>query len=801
MSHKDIPPIVKEILLTIEAYVAKRRCTFADLFRAVDKGGDGDIDLEELRTGLDRIGIRVNNANFALLSETFDPDGSGEIDFEEFEDALKMVTAQDNNTNYEEEKAEQLKQEQEKLKLEAKKKEALRLKKDRELAELKRKKALNSKNIINEPPTLEGAHARILQLNTLLKQTDRKWKKKLSQLKGVLHDHHHSNLKTALAKQKQTHKEEIRKFTGVQVDEDSRNQGNREKDALRAKCVRLTKEVNVYKKILEDQQQEKETRASQEGATKQAKARWSMVRSDMNKTIAAKDKFAEIMRLGTMKALRSVREDALQALAETRRKLEQASDEAEKKEEDLSSASVLQQQMNEQIDFLSSLVERTDQEKKRYEEKSAKATSDKVKQRFAAAKLATNQRRNEKALIEANKKIYQLQGQVEALREQIIDDEDLSMTIALLTDKLESNVTVSNCLRGWIRFQGISNAILIKTLRDDLTSTTVEINHQQEQFKEQEKEMHVLKTAFQDAQKRLKTSVKIVDQIKIEFEVVRMDRCAAQKMILSLASHTNTLMQSLSASVGRYSYDNGGPHKHPSKNSKSSSSPSSPSSLSSPSSPSSPSTSTTVLANRTQMLLSNASATVAHHQPTPPTDSKGSTATRKKHRSLRQPQMEPILCFLDVPVDSAILMGWALSNNYKTLLARTNNRNDSMTRNTFQKIYAIIWYPATPDKNEQQLPALTHVVPETNIEGEKFTKQRCFQNMLEWMKQQDEEGNKTDANEEATLTQQDPLVVIISDEDEWHDYVLRDDNDNGRVHCIRPPLTSKKLSSSLALRY
>jgi hypothetical protein len=69
------------------------------------------------------------------------------------------------------------------------------------------------------------------------------------------------------------------------------------------------------------------------------------------------------------------------------------------------------------------------------------------------------------------------------------------------------------------------------------------------------------------------------------------------------------------------------------------------------------------------------------------------------------------------------------------------------------------------------------------------------------MKQQDEEGNKTDANDEVTLTQQDPLVVIISDEDEWHDYVLRDDNDNGRVHCIRPPLTSKKLSSSLALRY
>ena len=109
------------------------------------------------------------------------------------------------------------------------------MKKEKELAELKRKKALKSTNIINEPPTLEAAHARILQLNTFLKQTDRKWKKKLSQLKGVLHDHHQSNLKTALAKQKQTHKEEIRKFTGIQVDEDSRNQGNRERDALRAR--------------------------------------------------------------------------------------------------------------------------------------------------------------------------------------------------------------------------------------------------------------------------------------------------------------------------------------------------------------------------------------------------------------------------------------------------------------------------------------------------------------------------------------------------------------------------------------
>ena len=86
----EMPKGVAKIFADIDAYVKKRSCSLSDLFSAVDQGGDGTCDLTELRLGLDRIGIRVSNADFSTLSTMFDPDGSGEIDFSEFVDAIKL---------------------------------------------------------------------------------------------------------------------------------------------------------------------------------------------------------------------------------------------------------------------------------------------------------------------------------------------------------------------------------------------------------------------------------------------------------------------------------------------------------------------------------------------------------------------------------------------------------------------------------------------------------------------------------------------------------------------------------------
>ena len=66
---------VQKMLMRIDEYVNKRRARIIDLFRAVDSGGDGTVTPDELREGLEKIGILASDEEFLALTQAFDPDG------------------------------------------------------------------------------------------------------------------------------------------------------------------------------------------------------------------------------------------------------------------------------------------------------------------------------------------------------------------------------------------------------------------------------------------------------------------------------------------------------------------------------------------------------------------------------------------------------------------------------------------------------------------------------------------------------------------------------------------------------
>jgi len=55
-----------------------------DVFKALDKNGDGFLTLEELRDGINRADIRHKDIDLAAVMEGVDSDGSGQIDYTEF---------------------------------------------------------------------------------------------------------------------------------------------------------------------------------------------------------------------------------------------------------------------------------------------------------------------------------------------------------------------------------------------------------------------------------------------------------------------------------------------------------------------------------------------------------------------------------------------------------------------------------------------------------------------------------------------------------------------------------------------
>lgn len=63
------------------------------IFREMDKSGDGNIDVAELQRGMERIGIRLSQRDFANLVESVDVDGDHQVSFVEFVKLARKLTA------------------------------------------------------------------------------------------------------------------------------------------------------------------------------------------------------------------------------------------------------------------------------------------------------------------------------------------------------------------------------------------------------------------------------------------------------------------------------------------------------------------------------------------------------------------------------------------------------------------------------------------------------------------------------------------------------------------------------------
>jgi Ca2+-binding EF-hand superfamily protein len=68
-----------------------------DLFRAMDRDGDGSLDHDELRAALHRLGIDMTDMQFVQLVTRVDADNSGSIDVAELEDAIMNADAHKKN--------------------------------------------------------------------------------------------------------------------------------------------------------------------------------------------------------------------------------------------------------------------------------------------------------------------------------------------------------------------------------------------------------------------------------------------------------------------------------------------------------------------------------------------------------------------------------------------------------------------------------------------------------------------------------------------------------------------------------
>jgi len=63
------------------------------IFREMDGSGDGNIDVAELQTGMERVGIRLSQRDFANLVEAVDVDGDHQVCFAEFVELARKLTA------------------------------------------------------------------------------------------------------------------------------------------------------------------------------------------------------------------------------------------------------------------------------------------------------------------------------------------------------------------------------------------------------------------------------------------------------------------------------------------------------------------------------------------------------------------------------------------------------------------------------------------------------------------------------------------------------------------------------------
>lgn len=405
----------------------------------------------------------------------------------------------------------------------------------------------------------------IRKLKIALEQEKEKWKRKFETLKGVLEDQHKQKITKIIKKHKDDFHQELQAATAQHVEEIAKQKGelstiakkdDREKIALRAKVAKLTKELQQYKKEQDKKLEEVAQKISSEAKSQKAKIHWGRVRNDMQKSAKARDKFAELMHQGTLKALRNVREEALKALEETRLKLKNSTAQADSTKEALENAEKMKVEMNMQIETLQDLVYRTENEKNKLEKKKNSVLRANIQRRFAAAKLQADKRRNAEALQSLRNQVQALNTELKMVTDESKMKEEDIAKLHEQTESLKEKVKLlsNRCNdRTLLTFiQSISSQFTICRLGNALSSSNLEVENCSKIMKEMNCNITSLKQKISSLEKDIEAKGKMCQNTKNKLGVVsqeagqlRLQNEEGKRLVISLTSQLNDLQKRL----------------------------------------------------------------------------------------------------------------------------------------------------------------------------------------------------------------------------------------------------------------
>merc|ERR1712113_162824 len=79
-------------MLRVVGKLNERKYRTLDFFRTIDVSGDGLCTAEELREGLAKMDLRLQDEEFAKVIARLDKDNSGDVNPKEFDKEIKLVT-------------------------------------------------------------------------------------------------------------------------------------------------------------------------------------------------------------------------------------------------------------------------------------------------------------------------------------------------------------------------------------------------------------------------------------------------------------------------------------------------------------------------------------------------------------------------------------------------------------------------------------------------------------------------------------------------------------------------------------
>jgi hypothetical protein len=90
LTRFDIKDLLKELQSKIMARSSIGIKNLAKIFKAMDRNGNGNLDVEDFRWGFIDLGFNLTQEEAKQLLEHFDKDKNGSVNFEEFLQAIKV---------------------------------------------------------------------------------------------------------------------------------------------------------------------------------------------------------------------------------------------------------------------------------------------------------------------------------------------------------------------------------------------------------------------------------------------------------------------------------------------------------------------------------------------------------------------------------------------------------------------------------------------------------------------------------------------------------------------------------------